>query len=78
MLTRDWRKYNGRQDVVFRPRHMSTDTLLEGYRYANRRFYSAASIGQRLFRSPVGAMVDSAIELSVYVGLFFDNTLGAD
>jgi radical SAM superfamily enzyme YgiQ (UPF0313 family) len=54
ILTRDWRLYNGRQDVVYQPRHMSPETLLEGYRYANRRFYSPGSIARRLSRSPVG------------------------
>ena len=54
ILTRDWRLYNGRDDVVFQPRHMSPDALLEGYRYANRRFYSPGSIARRLSRSPVG------------------------
>ena len=53
ILTRDWSKYNGREDVVFRPRHMRPETLLEGYRYANRRFYSARSIYRRLSHSPV-------------------------
>ena len=54
ILTRDWSKYNGRADVVFQPRQMSSQVLLEGYRYANRRFYSAESIYRRLSRSPVG------------------------
>ena len=54
ILTRDWSKYNGREDVVFQPRHMSPETLLDGYRYANRRFYSCGSLYQRLCRSPVG------------------------
>jgi len=54
ILTRDWSKYNGREDVVFRPRHMSPKTLLEGYRYANLRFYSLRSLSRRLARSPVG------------------------
>jgi radical SAM superfamily enzyme YgiQ (UPF0313 family) len=54
ILTRDWSKYNGRADVVFQPRHMSRETLLEGYRHANRRFYSCRSIYRRLSRSPVG------------------------
>jgi radical SAM superfamily enzyme YgiQ (UPF0313 family) len=53
ILTRDWRRYNGRADVVFQPRHMSPETLLAGYRYANRRFYSLGSIFKRLARSPV-------------------------
>jgi radical SAM superfamily enzyme YgiQ (UPF0313 family) len=54
ILTRDWSKYNGREDVVFQPRQMSPQTLLEGYRYANRRFYSGQSIYRRLSHSPVG------------------------
>jgi radical SAM superfamily enzyme YgiQ (UPF0313 family) len=40
ILTRDWSKYNGRADVVFRPRHMSPEALLAGYKYAQARFYS--------------------------------------
>jgi radical SAM superfamily enzyme YgiQ (UPF0313 family) len=54
ILTKDWSKYNGREDVVFQPRHMSPETLLEGYRYANQRFYSPRSILRRLSCSPVG------------------------
>ena len=53
ILTRDWSKYNGRADVVFRPRHMSPEALLAGYQYANRRFYSCRSICRRLSRSRV-------------------------
>jgi len=54
LLTRDWSRYNGREDVVFRPQRMSAAALLEGYRSANRRFYSPESIRQRLSHSPVG------------------------
>lgn len=54
ILTRDWSRYNGRQDVVFQPRHMSCEALLAGYRHANRRFYSGQSIVRRLSRSPAG------------------------
>ena len=53
ILTQDWSKYNSRTDVAFQPRHMSPETLLAGYRYANRRFYSWGSICKRLSRSPV-------------------------
>ncbi|MGZ4831847.1 MAG: B12-binding domain-containing radical SAM protein [Terriglobales bacterium] len=53
ILTCDWSKYNGRTDVVFHPRHMSPEALLNGYRYANARFYSWGSICRRLSRSPV-------------------------
>ncbi|HTS26114.1 MAG TPA: radical SAM protein [Bryobacteraceae bacterium] len=53
ILTRDWRKYNARADVVYQPARMSPEQLLAGYRYANERFYSLASIAKRLKRSPV-------------------------
>ncbi len=54
ILTTDWARYNGRADVVFQPRGMSCDELVAGFRWANRRFYSLASIARRLRRSPVG------------------------
>ena len=53
ILTRDWRRYNGRNAVVFRPKLMSGDELLAGYLRANARFYSLASIARRLSRSRV-------------------------
>jgi len=53
ILTRDWPKYNGRTDVVFQPKQMSTGELLAGFRYANRRFYSLPSVAKRLWRSRV-------------------------
>ena len=53
ILTRDWRQYNSREDVVFQPRNMSAAELLAGFRYANERFYSLPSIARRLARSPV-------------------------
>jgi radical SAM superfamily enzyme YgiQ (UPF0313 family) len=53
ILTRDWRKYNGRDDVVYQPRRMSEADLLAGFRYANERFYSLRSMAKRLSRSSV-------------------------
>ena len=53
ILTRDWRKYNGRTDVVFQPNQMSVEELLAGFRYANQRFYSLSSMVTRLWRSPL-------------------------
>jgi radical SAM superfamily enzyme YgiQ (UPF0313 family) len=53
ILTRDWRKYNGRTDLVFQPNRMSAEELLAGYRYANRRFYSLPSVAKRMWQSPV-------------------------
>jgi radical SAM superfamily enzyme YgiQ (UPF0313 family) len=54
ILTTDWDRYNSRADVVYQPKNMSTAELLDGYRMANRRFYSPVSIVRRLAKSPVG------------------------
>src|ERR1035438_4206664 len=51
ILTRDWRKYNSRDDVVYQPRRMSIAELLAGVQYANERFYSFPSMAKRLSRS---------------------------
>jgi radical SAM superfamily enzyme YgiQ (UPF0313 family) len=69
ILTRDWSKYNGREDVVFQPRQMSPDTLLAGYRSANRRFYSCPSIFRRLSRSPVGLWWTLPLNLAYMLAL---------
>jgi radical SAM superfamily enzyme YgiQ (UPF0313 family) len=53
ILTRDWPKYNGRTEVVYQPKQMSTSELRAGFRYANDRFYSLPSMARRLSRSPV-------------------------
>jgi radical SAM superfamily enzyme YgiQ (UPF0313 family) len=53
ILTRDWRKYNSRDAVVYLPKQMSETELLAGFRYANERFYSLVGIAKRLSRSSV-------------------------
>jgi len=53
IVTRDWRRYNARTEVVYQPKRMSAAELLAGFRYANARFYSLPSIARRLSRSPV-------------------------
>jgi radical SAM superfamily enzyme YgiQ (UPF0313 family) len=53
ILTRDWRKYNSRDDAVYQPKGMSVAELLAGFRYANERFYSLSSTVKRLSRSSV-------------------------
>jgi radical SAM superfamily enzyme YgiQ (UPF0313 family) len=69
ILSRDWSKYNGRMDVVFQPRQMSPEALLEGYRYANRRFYSLGSIYRRLSASPVGLWWTLPLNLAYMLAL---------
>ncbi len=69
ILSRDWSKYNGRDDVVFQPRHMSAQALLVGYRYANRRFYSYRSIYRRLSHSRVGLWWTLPLNLAYLLAL---------
>jgi len=67
ILTRDWRKYNGRTGVVFQPKQMSPAELLAGFQYANQRFYSLTSVAKRLWRSPVQLWWTLPLNLA-YVG----------
>ncbi|HLO28023.1 MAG TPA: radical SAM protein [Anaerolineales bacterium] len=69
ILTRDWSEYNGRDHVVFQPRHMSPETLLQGYKHANRRFYSGRSIYQRLSHSSVGLWWTLPLNLAYLLAL---------
>ena len=69
ITTRDWSRYNGRTDVVFRPKQISPEELLAGYRYANRRFYSLSSISKRLLRSRVGLPWTVPLNLSYGLAL---------
>jgi radical SAM superfamily enzyme YgiQ (UPF0313 family) len=50
----DWRHYNGKTHVVYRPRRMTPDQLLAGYEWAKTQFYSPAHIFRRLARSRTG------------------------
>ena len=72
ILTRDWSKYNGRADVVFRPRLMSPEELLAGYEYANQRFYSWRSVCRRLARSPVGLFWTLPLNLAYLFAAFIN------
>jgi radical SAM superfamily enzyme YgiQ (UPF0313 family) len=72
LLTRDWARYNGREDVVFQPRLMSPEALLEGFRHAVRRFYSLSGIARRLRRSPVGLWWTLPLNLAYAAALRWD------
>jgi radical SAM superfamily enzyme YgiQ (UPF0313 family) len=69
ILTHDWDKYNSRANVVFQPKGMSCEELLAGFREANRRFYSPASIARRLSRSPVGLWWTLPLNLAYGISL---------
>jgi radical SAM superfamily enzyme YgiQ (UPF0313 family) len=54
IIDRDWRHYNGKTHVVYRPRHMKPDELLAGYEWAKSHFYAPGHIFKRLARSRTG------------------------
>lgn len=54
ILTKDWSKYNGKKDVVFKPALMSPEELLMGTEWAAREFYSIPSIFERMWKSKTG------------------------
>ncbi|WP_432840140.1 B12-binding domain-containing radical SAM protein [Dactylosporangium sp. CA-092794] len=54
ITTYDWSRYNARADVVFVPRRMTAQELLDGFTWINDRFYSPRSIARRLSKSPTG------------------------
>jgi radical SAM superfamily enzyme YgiQ (UPF0313 family) len=69
ILTYDWRKYNSRSDVVFRPKNMTGEELLAGFHAVIRRFYSAGSILKRLSRSAVGLWWTLPLNLAYLLSL---------
>ncbi len=50
LLTRNWDRYNGKVDAVFRPKQMSPDSLEQGVAWFADQFYSLPSIYERLVR----------------------------
>jgi radical SAM superfamily enzyme YgiQ (UPF0313 family) len=54
ITTYDWSRYNARADVVYVPKRMTAQQLLDGFTWINDRFYSLRSIARRLSRSPTG------------------------
>ena len=54
LIDHDWRHYNGKTHVVYRPRHMTPDELLAGYEWAKTQFYSPEHIFKRLNVSRTG------------------------
>ncbi len=47
IIDRDWSHYDGKH-VVYRPKKMTPEVLLDGFFWANREFYSLSSIAKRI------------------------------
>jgi Fe-S oxidoreductase len=71
ILSEDWTKYNSRTDVVFQPKNMSPEELLDGFNYVNRKFYQIENIFARLFRSRTNLFWTLPLNLIYHVLLKF-------
>lgn len=54
ITTFDWSRYNARIDVVFTPKNMTAEQLLDGFNWINENVYSLRSIVTSLSKSPAG------------------------
>ena len=54
MIDHDWRHYNGKTHVVYRPAQMTPDELMAGYEWAKTQFYAPGHIYKRLMKSQTG------------------------
>ncbi len=54
MIDRDWRHYNGKTHIVYRPARMTPDQLMAGYEWAKLQFYSFGNMFRRLAASRTG------------------------
>lgn len=54
IIDHDWRHYNGKTHVIYRPARMTADELLAGYEWAKLQFYSPGNIARRLALSQTG------------------------
>ncbi len=66
ILTRDWRKYNGRTDVVFQPKQMSVDEAPGRVSICESAILFSPQCGQTDVAVACPDMVDSAVEPDVY------------
>jgi radical SAM superfamily enzyme YgiQ (UPF0313 family) len=78
ILTRDWSKYNGKKDVVFRPALMAPRELLMGMEWAARQFYSLPSIIERMARSKTGLWWNIARNIGYHLALRNFGNVGFD
>ena len=65
----DWRHYNGKTHVVYRPKKMSPDELMAGYEWAKTQFYSPRQIVKRLAISRTGLWWNVPRNLGYMFGL---------
>lgn len=65
----DWRHYNGKTHVVYRPKQMTPEQLLAGYEWAKTQFYAPSHIAKRLAISRTGLWWNIPRNLGYLFGL---------
>jgi radical SAM superfamily enzyme YgiQ (UPF0313 family) len=69
IIDHDWRHYNGKTHVVYRPKQMTPDELMAGYEWAKTQFYSLPHIVKRLMISRTGLWWNIPRNLGYRLGL---------
>ena len=69
IIDADWRHYNGKTHVVYRPAQMTPDQLLAGYEWAKTQFYAPGHIARRLAQSRTGLWWNIPRNLGYWRGL---------
>lgn len=63
LITTDWKYYNGKTRVAFKPKNMTPQELFDGYMWFRREFYSMKSIIKRLSVSKTNTLHNLIINL---------------
>jgi len=58
ILVHDWGRYDYGSALI-RPAQMSTEQMMDGFKYVYQGFYSATSIARRLFPPPSGSYLET-------------------
>lgn len=66
LLTDDWRCYNSKTAVVFKPKNMSAEELFAGYNRFQQQFYSPGSFIRRMRVSRTNIAVNFIINLGYW------------
>ncbi len=69
IIDHDWRHYNGKTHVVYRPKQMTSDELMAGYEWAKTQFYSPGHVFRRLTISQTGLWWNIPRNLGYMLGL---------
>lgn len=70
LISKDWKYYNGKTRVAFKPKNMTEQELFEGYMWFRGEFYSMKSIVKRLMISKTNIIHNLIINLGYKFSLY--------